>query len=136
VHDNFKNSDHRNEHSSPGTENRDLGVTEHGTRPCRRSGTGHEVGRGHSQSPCTPNPRLITTTEERKLIYTNNKPAVFFSSCKLAPATISVGTDLVRLSDCFMEGFIILNTINFADTTNRENNGVSWNVRRLSATII
>ena len=66
--------------------------------PCRRSGTGHEVGRGHSQSPCTPNPRLTTTTEERKLIYTNNKPAVLFSSCKLAPATISVGTDLVQVS--------------------------------------
>jgi hypothetical protein len=30
-----------------------------------------------------------------------------------------------------MKGFITLNTINFADMTRRENDRVSWNVRRV-----
>jgi len=37
------------------------------------------------------------------------------------------------VSGDFIKGFIILNTINFADMTRREKDGVSWDVRRVSS---
>jgi len=35
------------------------------------------------------------------------------------------------LSESFMESFMILNIINFVDVSRRENDGVSWDVRRV-----
>ena len=43
-------------------------------------------------------------------------------SCSGAKASLSGG---------FMESFITLNIINFADMARRENDGVSWDVRKV-----
>ena len=37
------------------------------------------------------------------------------------------------LNGSFMESFMILNNITFADMERRENDGVSWDVRRVSS---
>ena len=39
----------------------------------------------------------------------------------------------VSLSGGFMESFMTLNIINFADVTKRENDGVLWNMSRVSS---
>ena len=37
----------------------------------------------------------------------------------------------VSLNRGFMEGFMVYNIINFADILRRDNDGVSWDVRRV-----
>ena len=52
---------------------------------------------------------------------------------KVVLALPEARTSQASLNRSFVEGFMTLNTITFADMARREKDGVSWDVRRVSS---
>jgi len=56
---------------------------------------------------------------------------LFTWSRSYAPFGHYMGLYKASLNGSFMENFMTLNIINFVDMTRKENDGVSWDVRRV-----
>ena len=72
---------------------------------------------------------MITRSGEESIIC----PELAATNQSQFPRVTFPGHDESSLSGGFMESFITLNIINFADVVRREKDIVSWDVRRVSS---